>query len=122
MSRDRILDAVREGVSPAAAENLAKLKKQALAELAARVVILSGPAIGHSVMAVRTLTALVEDLPRRTASRVVAAMTQAGVRAQRRDPDAETRVRAEDGRSLARARERGQEAGPVAQRRRGTAT
>ena len=94
----------------------------ASAELAARVFILSGPAIGHSVMAVRTLTALVEDLPRRTAIRLVAAMTHAGVRAQRRDPDAETRVRAEDGRSLVRARERGQEAGTLAQRNRGATT
>ena len=37
-------------------------------ELAARVFILSGPAIGHSVMAVRSLTALVESL--RSAARV----------------------------------------------------
>lgn len=44
-------------------------------EFAARVFILSGPAIGHSVMAVRSLTALVDSLPVRTAARLLAAMT-----------------------------------------------
>lgn len=34
VNRERILDAVREGISPAAADNLAKLKKGALAEMA----------------------------------------------------------------------------------------
>ena len=52
-------------------------------EFAARVFILSGPAIGHSVMAVRTLTKLVEDLPMRTARRIVAVMTGAPARYSR---------------------------------------
>ncbi len=91
----------------------------ASAELAARVFILSGPAIGHSVMAVRSLTALVDGIPRRTASRLVAAMTHAAARVPRKaGAEPETRSRTEDGRSLARARERAEEAGAVAQRRR----
>ncbi|WP_237476927.1 DUF2336 domain-containing protein [Lichenibacterium dinghuense] len=85
-------------------------------ELAARVFILSGPAIGHSVMAVRTLTALVEGMPRRTAARLVAAMTHAAARVARR-PEAETRGRLEDGRSLARPRKRAEEVVADAQRR-----
>ncbi len=52
-------------------------------EFAARVFILSGPAIGHSVMAVRTLTAIVESLPVRTATRLVAAMIGTSVRSSR---------------------------------------
>ena len=52
-------------------------------EFAARVFILSGPAIGHSVMAVRTLTRVVEDLPMRTACRIVTAMTGVPVRSSR---------------------------------------
>ncbi len=52
-------------------------------EFAARVFILSGPAIGHSVMAVRKLTAVVESLPMRTAARIVAAMTSTSGRASR---------------------------------------
>ena len=56
----------------------------ASAEFAARVFILSGPAIGQSVMAVRRLTQLVETLPMRTASRLVAAMTQSAIKPQRR--------------------------------------
>ncbi len=44
-------------------------------EFAARVFILSGPAIGHSVMAVRSLTALVDSLPVRTAGRLISAIT-----------------------------------------------
>ena len=87
-------------------------------ELAARVFILSGPAIGHSVMAVRNLTALVEGLPRRTALRLVAAMTQAAARSARRpatEPD--TRQRLEDGRSVARPRERAEDIVAAAQRR-----
>ena len=75
-------------------------------ELAARVFILSGPAIGHSVMAVRMLTTLVETMPRRTASRLIAAMTHAAARLPRHTAaTAETTVRGqshEDGRSLAR--------------------
>ncbi len=92
-------------------------------ELAARVFILSGPAIGHSVMAVRTLTALVGGLPRRTAARLVAAMTHAAARVARR-PDAEARARVDrdrdrvdDGRSVARPRERAEEVVAAAQRR-----
>ena len=77
-------------------------------ELAARVFILSGPAIGHSVMAVRSLTALVEDMPRRTAARLVGAMTHAAARATRR-VEPEARARVEDGRSVARPRERAEE-------------
>ena len=83
-------------------------------ELAARVFILSGPAIGHSVMAVRNLTALVESMPRRTAARLVAAMTHAALRAPRgSEPEPASRGRREeDGRSLARPRQRtGDEAG-----------
>ena len=79
----------------------------ASAELAARVFILSGPAIGHSVMAVRMLTTLVETMPRRTASRLIAAMTHAAARLPRNTAEkAETTVRGqshEDGRSVARA-------------------
>ena len=87
-------------------------------ELAARVFILSGPAIGHSVMAVRNLTALVEGLPRRTALRLVGAMTQAASRAQRRPPaDQDGRPRVEDGRSVARSRERAEDIVAAAQRR-----
>ena len=56
----------------------------ASAEFAARVFILSGPAIGHSVMAVRTLTQLVETLPMRTAARLVAAMTHSKIEPRRR--------------------------------------
>ncbi len=78
-------------------------------ELAARIFILSGPAIGHSVMAVRTLTALVDSMPRRTAARLVAAMTHAAPRAQAKramEPTGASRGRhQEDGRSVARARE-----------------
>lgn len=90
----------------------------ASAELAARVFILSGPAIGHSVMAVRNLTALVESLPRRTALRLVAAMTQAAARNARR-PSAEPvgRQRAEDGRAVARPRERAEDVVAASQRR-----
>ena len=78
----------------------------ASAELAARVFILSGPAIGHSVMAVRMLTTLVETMPRRTASRLISAMTPAAARLPR-DTTAKTEpaVRGQahqDGRSLAR--------------------
>ncbi len=87
-------------------------------ELAARVFILSGPAIGHSVMAVRSLTALVEGMPRRTAARLVAAMTHAAARAARRTgTEVEARRRAEDGRSVARPRERAEEIVAAAQRR-----
>ena len=87
-------------------------------ELAARVFILSGPAIGHSVMAVRNLTALVEGMPRRTAARLVAAMTHAAVRVTRRPGiDAEGRGRFEDGRSVARPRERAEDIVAAAQRR-----
>lgn len=87
-------------------------------ELAARVFILSGPAIGHSVMAVRSLTALVEGMPRRTAGRLVAAMTHAAARTVRRTAaEAEGRGRAEDGRSIARARERAEDIVASAQRR-----
>ena len=71
-----------------------------------RVFILSGPAIGHSVMAGRTLTTLVETMPRRTASRLVAAMTHAAAQLPRMsNRKTETAVRGqshEDGRSLAR--------------------
>ncbi len=78
----------------------------ASAELAARVFILSGPAIGHSVMAVRTLTTLVETMPRRTASRLIAAMTHAAARLPRNtSANTETASRGQshgDGRSLAR--------------------
>ena len=81
----------------------------ASAELAARIFILSGPAIGHSVMAVRTLTALVDSMPRRTAARLVAAMTHAVPRAQPKpapEPAGASRGRRhEDGRSVARAHE-----------------
>lgn len=56
----------------------------ASAEFAARVFILSGPAIGHSVMAVRRLTQLVETLPMRTAARLVAAMTHSEIKPRRR--------------------------------------
>ena len=83
-------------------------------ELAARVFILSGPAIGHSVMAVRNLTALVESMPRRTAARLVSAMTHAALRVPRgSEPEPASRGRREeDGRSLARPRQRtGDEAG-----------
>ena len=78
----------------------------ASAELAARVFILSGPAIGHSVMAVRTLTTLVETMPRRTASRLIAAMTHAAARltrdaAARADPALRGHTQ-DDGRSAAR--------------------
>ncbi len=91
----------------------------ASAEMAARVFILSGPAIGHSVMAVRSLTALVAGMPRRTAARLVAAMTQAAMRPPRRaGGEPETRPRVEDGRSLARSGERGEQAGAAVQRRR----
>ena len=87
-------------------------------ELAARVFILSGPAIGHSVMAVRSLTALVESLPRRTALRLVAAMTHAGARTVRRAaPEGDPRQRAEDGRSVQRLRERAEDIVAEAQRR-----
>ena len=87
-------------------------------ELAARVFILSGPAIGHSVMAVRSLTALVEGMPRRTAARLIAAMTHAAARAARRaGTEAEARGRAEDGRSVARPRERAEDIVAAAQRR-----
>ena len=55
----------------------------ASAGLAARVFILSGPAIGHSVMAVRSLTLMVEDLGMRTAARLVAAMTGTAGRSAR---------------------------------------
>ncbi len=85
-------------------------------ELAARVFILSGPAIGHSVMAVRSLTALVEGMPRRTASRLVAAMTHAAARTARRT-EVEARGSAEDGRSVARPRERAEDIVAAAQRR-----
>ena len=79
----------------------------ASAELAARVFILSGPAIGHSVMAVRTLTTLVETMPRHTASRLIAAMTHSAVRLPRKAnaaADAAGRGQSfEDGRSTARS-------------------
>ena len=52
-------------------------------EFAARVFILSGPAIGYSVMAVRSLIALVESLSMRTAGRLIAAMTSTPVQALR---------------------------------------
>ncbi len=95
----------------------------ASAELAARVFILSGPAIGHSVMAVRTLTALVEHMPRRAATRLVVAMTHAAPRAQSRavpEPDGASRGhRHEDGRSVARPRERSDNLAPQARRIRG---
>lgn len=97
-------------------------------ELAARVFILSGPAIGHSVMAVRSLTALVDGLPRRTAARLVAAMTQAGGRAPRKSAaegdnrvrsrgEVETRRRGEDARPTLRSRERAEDIVAEAQRR-----
>ena len=90
----------------------------ASAELAARVFILSGPAIGHSVMAVRRLTALVDGMPRRTAARLIAAMTQASARAVRRPAGEDgTRLRGEDGRSLGRPRERAEDIVAEAQRR-----
>ena len=58
-------------------------------------------------MAVRTLTTLVETMPRRTASRLIAAMTHAAARLPRETTaKTETAVRGqshEDGRSLARA-------------------
>ena len=79
-------------------------------ELAARVFILSGPAIGHSVMAVRSLTALVESTPLRTAARLVAAMTHAALRSPRKPvPESEAAPRGpreEDGRSMPRSRGR----------------
>ena len=53
-------------------------------EFAARVFILSGRAIGHSVMAVRRLTGLVETMPMRAASRLIAAMTHQSVKPRRR--------------------------------------
>ncbi len=53
-------------------------------EFAARVFILSGPAIGHSVMAVRNLTALVDSLPVRTAARLISAMTGHAPKPQRK--------------------------------------
>ncbi len=75
-------------------------------ELAARVFILSGPAIGHSVMAVRMLTTLVETMPRQTASRLISAMTHSAARHLRHTiakTDAASRGQSlEDGRSLAR--------------------
>ena len=78
----------------------------ASAELAARVFILSGPAIGHSVMAVRMLTTLVETMPRQTAARLIAAMTHSAARLPRNTTaktDAPGRGPSfEDGRSLAR--------------------
>ena len=78
----------------------------ASAELAARVFILSGPAIGHSVMAVRMLTTLVETMPRHTASRLIAAMTHSAVRLPRKtNATTDTAGRGqsfEDGRSTAR--------------------
>lgn len=88
-------------------------------ELAARVFILSGPAIGHSVMAVRSLTTLVESIPRRTAARLVSAMTHAAARAARQPTTAEgeARRRGEDGRSVARPRERAEDIVAAAQRR-----
>ncbi len=52
-------------------------------EFAARVFILSGPAIGNSVMAVRSLIALVESLSMRTAGRLIAAMTSTPVQVLR---------------------------------------
>lgn len=52
-------------------------------ELAARLFILSGPAIGHSVMAVRLLTNLVDTLPMRTARRLVAAFASSHPRLSR---------------------------------------
>ena len=52
-------------------------------EFAARVFILSGPSIGHSVMAVRSLVAIVDSLPMRTASRLLAAMTGTSAKASR---------------------------------------
>lgn len=59
-------------------------------EFAARVFILSGPAIGHSVMAVRNLTALVDSLPVRTAGRLMAAMTGQAFKPTRKpEPEAE---------------------------------
>ncbi|MGI3904100.1 MAG: DUF2336 domain-containing protein [Janthinobacterium lividum] len=90
----------------------------ASAELAARVFILSGPAIGHSVMAVRRLTALVEGMPRPTAARLIAAMAQAGARAPRPPTgDDGHRLRREDGRSLPRSQERAEDIVEAAQRR-----
>lgn len=90
----------------------------ASAEVAARVFILSGPAIGHSVMAVRRLTALVDSMPRRTAARLIAAVTQAGTRAQRRPVnDDGARPRSEDSRSLPPAMERAEDIVEAAQRR-----
>lgn len=60
-------------------------------EFAARVFILSGPSIGHSVMAVRTLTALVDSLPVRTARRLVCAMTGQVLKVARKpQPEPET--------------------------------
>ncbi len=87
-------------------------------ELAARVFILSGPAIGHSVMAVRHLTALVSGMPRRTAARLIAAMTQANTSASRRPVgDKGTRLRGEEGRSVPRPQERAEDIVEAAQRR-----
>ena len=69
-------------------------------------------------MAVRSLTALVEGMPRRTAARLVAAMTHAAARAARRTgTEVEARGRAEDGRSVARPRERAEDIVAAAQRR-----
>ena len=52
-------------------------------EFAARVFILSGPAIGRSVMAVRHLTGLVESMPMRVARRLVSTMTNEPVKPRR---------------------------------------
>ncbi len=92
----------------------------ASAELAARVFILSGPAIGHSVMAVRMLTTLVETMPRQTACRLIAAMTHSASRLLR-DTTLKTDAAGrgepvEDGRSLARPIAR--HAGPEARKER----
>lgn len=90
----------------------------ASAEVAARVFILSGPAIGHSVMAVRRLTALVEGMPRHTAARLIAAMTQASARSHcRSTSDEGQRPRGQDGRSLPRQQERAEDIVEAAQRR-----
>ncbi len=66
-------------------------------EFAARLFILSGPAIGQSVAKVRLLTRLVETVPRRTAARIigaVAGIADLGTRAVS-EPELPARKRAE---------------------------
>lgn len=65
-------------------------------ELAARVFILSAPAIGQSVTAVRMLTNLVESVPARTARRLVAAMVGVAAVARRAPAEADRAARSRD--------------------------